>query len=254
MDSERADLIFTDPPYNVPIDGHATGLGRIRHRNFAMASGEMSVAAFTDFLQQTLGNAAAKARDGAIAFVCMDWRHMGELHRRQRAAQNAPSRTFEQVEQRWFIGAHANVGGGYPSDVLAQAPLKWLMDKAAAHGLRFRSDFKVDPADPAAPVADSYTSFGPALLRLFSKRFYRPVGAEPAVGTKRTTSRINETIDASVFEKWRSNPAYRPPNLQAWAERFKLDPASLTETVLASNPEVVIAHPQPAVPSSSSGA
>jgi DNA modification methylase len=79
MDNERADLIFTDPPYNVPIDGHVTGLGRIRHRDFAMASGEMSVTAFTDFLQQTLGNAAAKARDGAIAFVCMDWRHMGEL-------------------------------------------------------------------------------------------------------------------------------------------------------------------------------
>jgi DNA modification methylase len=79
MDNERADLIFTDPPYNVPIDGHATGLGRIRHRDFAMASGEMSVTAFTDFLQLTLGNAAAKARDGAIAFVCMDWRHMGEL-------------------------------------------------------------------------------------------------------------------------------------------------------------------------------
>jgi DNA modification methylase len=79
MDNERADLIFTDPPYNVPIDGHVTGLGRIRHRDFAMASGEMSVTAFTDFLQQTLGNAAARARDGAIAFVCMDWRHMGEL-------------------------------------------------------------------------------------------------------------------------------------------------------------------------------
>jgi DNA modification methylase len=79
MNNEQADLIFTDPPYNVPIDGHVTGLGRIRHRDFAMASGEMSVAAFTDFLQLTLGNAAAKARDGAIAFVCMDWRHMGEL-------------------------------------------------------------------------------------------------------------------------------------------------------------------------------
>jgi DNA modification methylase len=91
MDNERANLIFTDPPYNVPIDGHATGLGRIRHRDFAMASGEMSVTAFTDFLQQTLGNAAAKARDGAIAFVCMDWRHMGEL-------QQAGSAVFSQLK------------------------------------------------------------------------------------------------------------------------------------------------------------
>jgi DNA modification methylase len=81
MEDEQADLVFTDPPYNVPIDGHATGLGRIRHREFAMGVGEMSVAAFTGFLQQTLGNAAALARSGAIAFVCMDWRHMGELLR-----------------------------------------------------------------------------------------------------------------------------------------------------------------------------
>jgi DNA modification methylase len=79
MGNERADLLFTDPPYNLPIDGHVTGLGRIRHREFAMGVGEMSVEAFTEFLHQTLGYAAALARNGAIAFVCMDWRHMGEL-------------------------------------------------------------------------------------------------------------------------------------------------------------------------------
>jgi hypothetical protein len=79
MKGERADLIFTDPPYNVPIDGHVSGLGRIRHREFAMGAGEMSSTAFTAFLKETLGNAAAAARDGAIAFVCMDWRHMAEL-------------------------------------------------------------------------------------------------------------------------------------------------------------------------------
>ncbi|MEA2904216.1 MAG: hypothetical protein QOI12_1603 [Alphaproteobacteria bacterium] len=76
---ERCDLIFTDPPYNVPIDGHVCGLGRIRHREFAMGVGEMSPEAFTTFLQTTLGYAAATCRDGAVAFVCMDWRHRGEL-------------------------------------------------------------------------------------------------------------------------------------------------------------------------------
>jgi hypothetical protein len=79
MGDERANLIFTDPPYNAPIDGHVTGLGRIRHREFAMGVCEMSAEAFKGFLQQTLGHAAARARSGAIAFVCMDWRHMGEL-------------------------------------------------------------------------------------------------------------------------------------------------------------------------------
>jgi DNA modification methylase len=79
LGDERAHLVFTDPPYNVPIDGHVSGLGRIRHREFAMGVGEMSFEAFTAFLQQTLGHAAALAHDGTIAFVCMDWRHMGEL-------------------------------------------------------------------------------------------------------------------------------------------------------------------------------
>jgi ParB-like chromosome segregation protein Spo0J len=79
MGEEVADLIFTDPPYNVPIDGNVTGLGRQRHREFAMGVGEMSRADFVDFLTTTLGGAANWARDGAIAFVCMDWRHLSEL-------------------------------------------------------------------------------------------------------------------------------------------------------------------------------
>ena len=79
LGNESADLIFTDPPYNVPIDGHVCGSGRIRHREFAMGVGEMSSAEFTAFLEQTLGPAAERCRDGAIAFVCMDWRHAEQL-------------------------------------------------------------------------------------------------------------------------------------------------------------------------------
>ncbi len=79
MKGEKAEAVFTDPPYNVPIDGHVTGLGQIRHREFAMGAGEMSSAAFTQFLATTLGEAANVCRDGAIVFVCMDWRHLGEL-------------------------------------------------------------------------------------------------------------------------------------------------------------------------------
>src|SRR6218665_2085516 len=79
LDGETVDLVFTDPPYNVPIDGHVCGLGRVRHREFAMGAGEMSQSEFTAFLSSTLSLAAARCRDGAIAFVCMDWRHAGEL-------------------------------------------------------------------------------------------------------------------------------------------------------------------------------
>src|SRR5665213_3262543 len=79
MAGQTADMVFTDPPYNVPIDGHVSGLGRIHHREFAEASGEMSKEAFTEFLRVTLKRAAAVCKDGAIAFVCMDWRHQGEV-------------------------------------------------------------------------------------------------------------------------------------------------------------------------------
>ncbi|WP_168452172.1 site-specific DNA-methyltransferase [Sphingopyxis microcysteis] len=79
MQNERADMVFTDPPYNVKIDGNVCGLGSVKHREFAMATGEMSEDQFVRFLTETLGNISSVMRDGAIAFVCMDWRHMGEL-------------------------------------------------------------------------------------------------------------------------------------------------------------------------------
>lgn len=79
LDGEAAALCFTDPPYNVAIGGHVSGLGRHRHREFAMASGEMAEADFVAFLRTTLGNAARVSADGAIHFVCMDWRHIHAL-------------------------------------------------------------------------------------------------------------------------------------------------------------------------------
>ena len=79
LEGEKVDLIFTDPPYNVAIDGNVTGKGLVTHREFAMGAGEMSKADFIDFLTVTLRAQARCAREGAIAFVAMDWRHMGEL-------------------------------------------------------------------------------------------------------------------------------------------------------------------------------
>ena len=79
LGSERAQLVFIDPPYNVPIDGHVCGLGSIRHAEFAMASGEMSEAEFTRFLKTVFGHLIGHSAEGAIHFVCMDWRHVYEL-------------------------------------------------------------------------------------------------------------------------------------------------------------------------------
>jgi DNA modification methylase len=79
MGTHRAAMVFPDPPYNVPIEGHASGLGRVRHRNFVMASGEMTVAEFTEFLLKTCLLLRRSTRDGSLHFICMDWRHAGEL-------------------------------------------------------------------------------------------------------------------------------------------------------------------------------
>ena len=79
LDGETAQMVFTDPPYNVKIGGHVSGLGKVKHREFAMASGEMDEAAFTGFLKSAFANLADVASDGAIHFIAMDWRHMGEV-------------------------------------------------------------------------------------------------------------------------------------------------------------------------------
>jgi DNA modification methylase len=79
LGSEKAQMVFTDPPYNVPIEGNVSGMGKMKHREFAMASGEMSPATFTRFLKSVFHNLAAFSLDGSIHFVCMDWRHSLEI-------------------------------------------------------------------------------------------------------------------------------------------------------------------------------
>ncbi|WP_370321917.1 site-specific DNA-methyltransferase [Oricola sp.] len=79
MDGQTARMVFTDPPYNVPIDGHVGGSGKTKHREFAMASGEMTTAQFTEFLASSFRNLCRYSCDGSIHFVCMDWRHMTEV-------------------------------------------------------------------------------------------------------------------------------------------------------------------------------
>ena len=79
MEDRHAAMVFTDPPFNVAIDGHVSGLGIIKHREFAMASGEMSETEFVSFLTRACALMARHSIDGRIQFVCMDWRHSWEL-------------------------------------------------------------------------------------------------------------------------------------------------------------------------------
>jgi uncharacterized protein (DUF2235 family) len=115
------------------------------------------------------------------------------------------------VEQRWFVGAHANVGGGYdkdPADALPNPPLRWIQEKAEAAGLRLKSKVPVGPDDHLAEVDDSFREFMFGVYRVFKDPFDRPFG-----------SGVNESVDNSVWERWRYDPAYRPPSLRQHPDR-----------------------------------
>jgi DNA modification methylase len=79
LSGETAQLAFVDPPYNVKIRGHVSGNGRIKHREFMQASGEKTSAQFTKFLEESLDLLAEHSVDGAIHFICCDWRHVDEM-------------------------------------------------------------------------------------------------------------------------------------------------------------------------------
>ena len=152
---------------------------------------------------------------------------------------HAAPRPTPSVEQRWFVGAHANVGGGYETDLLAQTPLRWIMKKASLHGLTFRNDVDIDGDVVTAPVTDSYKEFMNGAYSKFSKPFFRKIGEDSDVREDGTHTNVNETIDESVFERWRLVPTYRPPNLTEWATRKKVDPAKFNTSVRADDPTAI---------------
>jgi hypothetical protein len=79
MKGQKAHAVFADPPYNVKIDGNVCGKGKIHHREFAMAAGEMSEPEFVDFLCSALSFLQRHSCDGSVHFICMDWRHAAEI-------------------------------------------------------------------------------------------------------------------------------------------------------------------------------
>lgn len=105
LDGHRAQMVFTDPPFNLPINGHVSGKGRRRHPEFAMASGEMSEAEFTDFLTDAGTLMARHSRNGAIQFICMDWRHQGELLRASAAVYGKPKNLCVWVKNNAGMGS-----------------------------------------------------------------------------------------------------------------------------------------------------
>ena len=114
------------------------------------------------------------------------------------------------------------------------------MEKATGLGLVFRDQVVIDTAQVTPPVTDSYREFAHGFYRFVSRRFYRPVGLMPEQGTQATTTRINETIDGSVFERWRVDDKYRPPNLVDWAKRVSVEPSKPDGAVMALDPKIVV--------------
>jgi hypothetical protein len=98
-------LCVADPPFNVPIDGHVCGLGAIKHREFAMASGEMSRTQFAAFLETALKNMAQISVEGALLYICMDWRHVQELLAAGEAAGLALKNICVRVKPNGGLGS-----------------------------------------------------------------------------------------------------------------------------------------------------
>jgi uncharacterized protein (DUF2235 family) len=125
------------------------------------------------------------------------------------------------VEQRWFAGAHANVGGGYRDDPLASIPLRWMQGQAAAACVAFDetvavpADVHTAPrADGSSSVRDSYGEWGGGLYKLISHlRYERPID-DPSVPYER------QTVDPTVFERVLQVDGYRPGNLRVCLDRW----------------------------------
>ncbi|QDC44625.1 DUF2235 domain-containing protein [Methylophilus medardicus] len=129
------------------------------------------------------------------------------------------------VEQRWFIGAHANVGGGYGKDPLAGIALAWMLAKAQAAQLKLKPYTVADRAYLTAPT-DSFKAFAYGLYGWFKGifnpgdgRFYRPYSVKQ--GARKA---VNVSVDSSVIAKWQAQSDYRPPTLI----KAGIDPSNMT--------------------------
>ena len=157
-------------------------------------------------------------------------------------AEQPKLRDISSVEQRWFVGAHANVGGGYNSDLLAQIPLRWLKQKAESHGMKFSYDLDAQDESCTAPTNNSFKemAFGLYALVNLEKPHFRQIGSEAITTTNLKTVTVNETIDGSVFERVRRGGDYPPPNLTDWAQRHNIDLKAIQGAVRADDPKAAV--------------
>jgi uncharacterized protein (DUF2235 family) len=140
------------------------------------------------------------------------------------------------IEQRWFSGAHCNVGGGYAHDYMAQRPLAWMQGKATDLGLAFRSRVAADD-DLKSKPRDSYAEFLCGAYRFVRRpRYIRWVKSNPVQKSGSTqiengwVETVNERLDFSIIERCRLDPKYRPSSLIEWTNRKGMKIEDLIES------------------------
>jgi uncharacterized protein (DUF2235 family) len=125
----------------------------------------------------------------------------------------------QEVEQTWFAGVHSDVGGGYPETQLSDVTLRWMVERATAHGLVFAPDAFV--ADPPPGALDRFAVRSDPLGDLHDSRtrFYRLL--RPAVRCIGVTERGHEQVSATALERWDDDLRYRSSSaaLRAYRER-----------------------------------
>lgn len=104
MDGDQAQMSISDPPYNVPINGHVCGSGKVKHKEFAMAAGEMSGSQFTTFLQTAFSHMRDVSADGTVSAIFMDWRHGPELLEAAKPVFGAPRQMCVWVKDNAGMG------------------------------------------------------------------------------------------------------------------------------------------------------
>jgi len=140
-----------------------------------------------------------------------------------------------KIEQRWFVGAHSNIGGGYEDTLLAQTPLQWMLEGAKSIGLHMEPvAFAPSVAADVEQPRDSYEEFAPPLWTklIRAKRNYRDIDPEPALQANVradaegsaagfSIETINESVDQSVYDYWTSAEVAMPPNLFSYVNRHQ---------------------------------
>lgn len=222
---EKVQMVFTDPPYNVPIGGHVSGLGKVKHREFAMASGEMSRPGFTAFLRTAAMRMAEVSINGAIHFVCMDWRHAGEMEEAGRAVYselkniciwaktNAGMGTFYRSQHEfvfaWKVGKAKHINnfglgekGRYRTNLWTYAGANTfrkgrdedLADHPTVKPVQMVQDAILDCSKPKGIILDPFTGAGTTLVAAHrAKRRGRGIEIDPAY-VDCTLRRLQEAV------------------------------------------------------------